>query len=232
MDEWRGETGALRAQPGDRVMATDGEVGEVIEMADHVVTGPGPMLLVRLEDGSVVEVPETLVTNRQDGIVYLPIARETLRGESVAATEFGGGDVQRLLLHEETLEAATAPVKRGTVRVVRRVETVPVQEVIDAWRDDVVVERVAVNQEVDVAPAPRTEGDTIVVPVVEEIVVSETRLVVREEVRITRRRISEPVTVEATVRRERVDVVHNPEAGQAAAEVLRDAGHTGTSTGS
>lgn len=223
MDELRGETGAMQAEPGDRVMAADGEVGVVVEMMAATVDGRDAVMVVRLDDGAVVEIPQGLVTNRLDGVVYLPVARETLRGAVAGSEETGDDAVRRMLLHEETLEPVTSTVRRGTVRVVRRVESVPIREIVDAWRDDVVVERVAVNQEVDVAPAPRTEGDTIVVPVVEEVVVSETRLVVREEVRITRRRVNEPVTVEATVRRERVDVVHVPEAGQPASETLGNA---------
>jgi len=224
MDERQGEPEAMRAEPGDLVMAADGDLGVVVERsADTADSRPG-MILVQLDDGSTVDVPETLVTNRLDGVVYLPVARETLRGEiaSAASGVMAADDRRRMLLHEETLEATTASVQRGTVRVLRHVETVPVQEVVDAWRDDVVVERVAVNQEVDVAPAPRTEGDTIVVPVVDEVVFTETRLVLREEVRITRRRVNEPVTVEATVRRERVEVVNTPVSGEPATESVRD----------
>ena len=211
MDERQSESGPMRAEAGDRVMATDGDVGVVVETIGHRGGGAEDVFSVTLDDGSTVEVPHALITNRLDGVVYLPVARETLRGEDVAAPK--ANDAHRMLLHEETLEASTVNARRGTVRVLRRVETVPVQEVIDAWRDDVVVERVAVNQEIDVAPAPRTEGDTIVVPVVDEVVVSETRLVLREEVRITRRRVNQPVTIEATVRRERVEVINTPESG-------------------
>ena len=220
MDEWQGEAGAVRAQPGDLVMATDGEVGVVAEVVE-AGAGRDASLLVRLDDGSTVDIPQTMVSNRADGKVFLPLARETLVGEVSVPAVAPDAAVGRMLLHEETLEATTAPVRRGVVRVVRRVETVPVQEVVEAWRDDVIVERVPINQEIEAAPAPRTEGETIIVPVVEEVVVSETRLMLREEVRITRRRVNEPVTVEATVRRERVDVVHEPQAGQPATEVMR-----------
>ena len=77
---------------------------------------------------------------------------------------------------EEVVDAETAPVQRGKVRVVRRVETIPVAETVQTWQEVVDVERVPVNREIEAAPEPRTEGDVIVIPVVEEIVVTETRL--------------------------------------------------------
>lgn len=75
-------------------------------------------------------------------------------------------------------------------------------------RDDVVVERVRVDQVVDAAKLPgvRQEGDTMIVPVLEEVLFVEKRVVLKEEVRITsrRREVREPQRV--VLRSERVSV--------------------------
>ena len=77
-------------------------------------------------------------------------------------------------------------------------------EVVDLplTREEVSVERVAVNRVVDGPVETRREGDTWIVPVLEEVLVVEKRLMLREEVRITTRRteVAEPQTV--TLRRE------------------------------
>jgi uncharacterized protein (TIGR02271 family) len=112
----------------------------------------------------------------------------------------------RIPLHEESLEAATRPVELGRVRVTKRVLTEPWETTVEVGRDDVRVERMAVDRPVETAPEPWYEGETLVVPVVEEVVVTETRLVVREEVRITRRRVIDQLPVRAERRKEIVDV--------------------------
>lgn len=218
-DRMVGTVGKALAEvmPGDRVFATDGEAGTVHEVIAGDDGRPAS-IVVACTDGSSVEVPLPTVTSAAGGEVRLAISRQALAD---GMTSPQGYDVARFSVHEEVLEATTAPVQRGTVRVVRRVETVPVTAEIQTWQEVVDIQRVPVNREVDVAPEPRTEGDTIVIPVVEEVVVTETRLVLREEVRVTRRRVAEPVTVEAEVRREHVDVIQEP---LALDEPLREGG--------
>lgn len=222
MDEWQGGTSGTRVEVGDQVMTTDGAAGEVVELVAGDDGTPGAAFLVRRHDGETVEVPTSLVTNRLDGVVYLPLARETLVGEIAATGQDAAGEVGTLVLHEETVDATTVPARRGVVKIVRRVETVPVHEMIDSWHDEVDIERVKIDRQVVEAPLPRVEGDVIVVPVVEEVVVAETKLVLREEIRITRRRVHEPIEVDTTVRRERVDVVNVPDPGQGEFEVHED----------
>lgn len=120
--------------------------------------------------------------------------------------------VERLTipLHEELLEPHIRSVETGRVRIHKRVETQPVEMTVETSREEVTIERIPVDHTVDVMPEPWQDGDTLVIPVVEEVLVTEVRLVVREEVRITRRRISEQVPVQATVRREIVDIEEPP----------------------
>ncbi len=218
-DRMVGTVGKALAEvlPGDRVFATDGEAGTVHEVIAGDDGRPAS-IVVACTDGQSVEVPLTTVTSAAGGEVRLAISRQALHD---GMTSPQGYDITRLSVHEEVIDATTAPVQRGTVRIVRRVETVPVSEEVQTWQEIVDVERVPVNREVDAAPEPWMDGDTIVIPVVEEVVVTETRLVLREEVRVKRRRVAEPVTVEADVRREHVEVIQEP---LAADEPLREGG--------
>ena len=125
-----------------------------------------------------------------------------------------GGERLTISLHEETLEPRVRDVELGRIRIRKHVEEQPEELLVDAARDEVTIERVAIDRTVERAPEPRQEGDTLVIPVVEEVIVTETRLVLREEIRITRRRVTDRVPVQATLRRERVEIEQLDEAGR------------------
>jgi uncharacterized protein (TIGR02271 family) len=55
-------------------------------------------------------------------------------------------------------------------------------------REEITVERKAVNQVLTTPAQPRQEGDTLVIPVMEEILVVERRLLLKEEIHIHKRR--------------------------------------------
>lgn len=55
-------------------------------------------------------------------------------------------------------------------------------------REEVTVERRAVNQVLTTPAQPRQEGDTLIIPVMEEILVVERRLLLKEEIHIHKRR--------------------------------------------
>ncbi|MBA2350793.1 MAG: YsnF/AvaK domain-containing protein [Burkholderiales bacterium] len=65
------------------------------------------------------------------------------------------------------------------------------EEIVDELlaRDDVVFERVSLNQVVAATEIPdvRYEGETMIVPILEEILVVEKRTILKEELRISRR---------------------------------------------
>lgn len=76
-------------------------------------------------------------------------------------------------------------------------------------RDEVDIERVAVNRLVDEAVASRQEGDVTIVPIYEEVLV--TRLLLKEELHIRRRiRIEPREPLNVALRHETVDVVRTP----------------------
>lgn len=90
------------------------------------------------------------------------------------------------------------------------------EELVDELllRDDVVVERVAIDEIIPATDLPniRYEGDTMIVPVLEEILVVEKRMMLKEEVRITstRREVRDPQCV--VLRSEEVSIEHFDEA--------------------
>jgi uncharacterized protein (TIGR02271 family) len=91
-------------------------------------------------------------------------------------------------LAEEELHVGKRLVETGRVAIHKTVETR--EEAIDLplLREDVVVERVPINQYVQGPVQIHEDGDTLVIPLLEEVLVTEKRLLLREEVRISRRR--------------------------------------------
>ncbi len=212
---------ALSVETGAIVMAADQQIGIVEEVAADPSTGtPSQLLVYRTADASYLRIPFDQVdvsasTATEVRLIATPAdlsAYQDVGHPGGVKTKLGAtlADGELFVpIHEEVLVPTTREISLGEVVVRKRVEQVPSEATVDVGHDEVLVERVAVNQQIDTAPAPRQEGDTLVVPVVEEVLVTEKRLMLREEVRITRRRRTEQVTVSDTVRREVLDVEEN-----------------------
>ena len=119
-------------------------------------------------------------------------------------------------LVEERVTIDKRRVETGRVRIRSVVDEKLVRVGEELERDDVTIERVAVNREVTEPPATREEDGVLIVPILEEVVVVEKRLVLKEELRIhhnrKRERIEEAVrlkTMRAEV--ERVASEREPE---------------------
>jgi uncharacterized protein (TIGR02271 family) len=69
-------------------------------------------------------------------------------------------------------------------------------------RDEVVVQRVAVNRVVEGPTPMRFEGDTLIIPLFEEVLVVEKRLLLKEELHLTTRRVETHTPQRVTLRRE------------------------------
>ncbi|AKF03601.1 DUF2382 domain-containing protein [Sandaracinus amylolyticus] len=111
---------------------------------------------------------------------------------------------ERAEIERRLVDTAEVHVRK---RVTERVE----QVVPDGFREEVAIERVAVDRYVDVAPGDRMEGDVLVVPIVEEVVVVQKRLVLREELHIRKRRVPiESAPQEVVLRREDVEIERVP----------------------
>lgn len=107
---------------------------------------------------------------------------------------------------EERVVVGKRVVAGDHVRVTKTVEAREVDVVGESVKEDVEVERVAVNRILAEAPRARVEGDVTIIPVVEEIVVVEKRFLLKEEVRVTKRRRVVRKKLRVAVRRERIAI--------------------------
>ena len=107
----------------------------------------------------------------------------------------------------EEILIGTEQVTRGVVRVHKHVVTE--EKTVDAAvsAEEVVVERLPVNQLVEgAAPQVREENGTVIIPVLEEVLVVEKRLLLREEVHLSKRTTRSRAPQTVTLRREVVDI--------------------------
>ncbi len=97
-------------------------------------------------------------------------------------------------------------VETGKVRISKRISER--EETIDEplFREEVTVERVAVNQYVDQMPQVRHEGDVMIIPVVQEQLVMQKRLVLVEELRVRKQVLETHQPQSVILRREDVEV--------------------------
>lgn len=127
---------------------------------------------------------------------HLPLRSTELdRSENVAAV---------IPLVAERLRVRKREVVTGGVRISKKVyqETETVDEPLQ--REDIKIERIAVNRFVDAPAGIREEGDTLIVPLYEEALVIEKRLMLREEIVIQKRRTEFHAPKKVTRRREDV----------------------------
>jgi uncharacterized protein (TIGR02271 family) len=132
--------------------------------------------------------------------------REHGRGEEGVrggAQDIADEDELRVQRSEEELRVGVRKREAGQVKVRKRVRTERETIAVPKRREEVTVERVAVNRE---ARAEEIGDDEVSVPMVEEEVVVEKRPVVKEEVRVRKDVVREEEVVEEDVRKEEVDI--------------------------
>jgi len=108
-------------------------------------------------------------------------------------------------LVEEKLNVAKR-VNQGEVQVHKTVETVEETVNIPLTHDNVVIERMPINQPLSAPVQTRQEGDWLIIPVMEEVLVVQKQLILKEELRVHKRMVTEERQVQETVRKERVEV--------------------------
>ena len=111
-------------------------------------------------------------------------------------------DEIRVQRQEEELRAGVREREAGQVNVKKSVRTERERIAVPKKREEVSVERVAVD---DGTPGEIGEGE-VSVPVVEEEVVVEKRAVVKEEIRVRKDVVQDEEVVEADVRKEEIDI--------------------------
>lgn len=115
---------------------------------------------------------------------------------------------------EETLTVGKRVVETGQVRLVKTVHQDQQTVQIPLIADQIIVERVLINELVDEPPATRQEGDTVIYPVLKEEYVLIKRIRLVEEIRVTTRQIQTIDNQTISLRREEISVertaVDNP----------------------
>jgi uncharacterized protein (TIGR02271 family) len=123
--------------------------------------------------------------------------------------------ITRIPLVEERLAVTKRDVETGKVRVrtVVNQEFAHFSEQLNYQK--VLVDRLEINQDVEVAPDIRQDGDTLIIPVVEEYVFVEKRLRLKEELHVRTVRGVEHVADTIPVRRMRAVVERTGPGGDA-----------------
>ena len=197
-------------KPGTRVAGRDGLAGEV----EQVVGGRA---IVRLNDGSRIQLPVDALAERDGGYAVnlsaadVAHARQTKSAHEAARRASTHADEEHLVIPviEERVRVGKQQYEAGRVRIKKLVREEQQHVEQELLKQAVDVERVEINRvlaEGEAPPETRREGDVLVIPLLEERLVVEKRLVLREEVRVTRTAERRVEGQDVTVRREDVDV--------------------------
>jgi len=205
----------MRSSPCISVTGPDGFHGTLDPDARSSDQGPARVLL-RLDDGRELWVPEDRLVLQDDNSYFLPrIPVEVMRDAPPSAT---GTDLTVIPLVEETIAVGKRKVETGTVRVrkVVREHEAMIDEALT--REDVQIERIPVHRPVE-GPIPvRREGDKTIVSLVEEVLVVEKRLMLTEEIHISVRQVETHEPQRVTLRREEAEIERIPAASSPDAE--------------
>ncbi len=172
---------ATRDQEGAIRVAWDGDGETIVPLSACSPAGDRVMVQFAAEGTGMAARPDAMVLDRER--VTVPILEEELRA----------GVVWR---------------EAGAVRLRVQTEEVPQSLSRVAAHEELVIEEVVIGLPLKDGEAaePRREGDVWIIPIVEEVPVVTMRRMVAKEVRITKRTVEAERTVEATVRRQRVEV--------------------------
>lgn len=105
-------------------------------------------------------------------------------------------------LAEEQLVVGRRTEERGRVRVGKTVRETQALVQDSILREEVEVQRVAIDRVVQQAPEIRYEADVLVIPVVEEVAVVHKQLVLKEELHVRKRLRQTPYEETVTLRTE------------------------------
>ncbi|NEU70119.1 YsnF/AvaK domain-containing protein [Spirosoma agri] len=114
--------------------------------------------------------------------------------------------VERIPVIEETITIGKRLVETGQVRLVKTVHQDQQEVQIPLTADQIMVERVLINELVDEAPVTRQEGDTIIYPVLKEEYVLVKRIRLVEEIRVTTRQVQTIENQTINLRREEIAI--------------------------
>ena len=140
------------------------------------------------------------------GLEQEGVASEEEEGatESRGDGDLDDGDDLTVQRSEEELTAGVREREAGKLKVRKRVRTEREKMTVPKKREEVSVERVAVNEEA--APEGSIGEEDVGMRVVEEEVVVDKRAVVKEEIRVKKDVVQDEEIVEEDVRKEEVDI--------------------------
>ena len=163
---------------------------------------------LHLSDGRRIQLPTVLLEGETTAARFEE-ARDSLTLQPASA---GSNTDQELVipLIEERLDIGKRTVVTGKVRLQKTVHAfaAALDEPLAVRTYD--IERVVLNQPVEVAPGVRSEGETTIYPLVEEQLILTKHLVLKEEVRVTKRDTERRDTQVVTLRREHMLVERAP----------------------
>ena len=114
-------------------------------------------------------------------------------------------DAVDVVRSEEELRTATKDVEAGRLRLRREVDEEPVHDTVQRDVEHADVDRLEADPH-DSGEIETLPDGSISVPIFEEQIVVTKRVVVRERIVIRKRTITEAHAIDATVRRERVEI--------------------------
>lgn len=209
-DMWRD----VRIEPGAAVEASDGRLGTV----DEVILrqdgrAPAYVVVRRGWSNEQLLVPAELIRAvNGPREVHLAVTRDEAHARA--------GDVpaEALLLArdrntevvipivEERLIPDKRPVDLGELRIHKFVDELEEAVQQPVTRDDLIIERVPINQPIEAPLATRYEGEWMVIPIMREVLVVKKQLMLTEEVRIGKREVTEEQEVREVTRHERLEL--------------------------
>lgn len=135
-------------------------------------------------------------------------------------------EVAAIPLAEERVSVTKRQVETGRLRIQVSVEEREDSVPVELARDEVEIERIAVNRSVTQLTSVRLECSTTVIPVVEEVVVVEKRLILVEEIHVRRKSVAETREIPVLLRSEqvRIDRSGDPAAAAGADAPVRPGG--------
>jgi uncharacterized protein (TIGR02271 family) len=173
-----------------------GKVTQHIEGDDRV--------LVQFEDGPSLLVPMDTLVLQEDGTYHLPVLFNDIKNDSSASVAANEKIVVPVI--EEQARIDVREVTSEIVRVKKLVNEHEETVSVPLLKEEIDVERVAVNRVITDPVEVRQDGDTLIIPVMEEVLVIEKRLVLKEELRVTRRRGTKDKEYKVNLRSEEVVV--------------------------
>ena len=110
-----------------------------------------------------------------------------------------------LNVFEEQAHVDKKVIEKGTVRIVKKVNTEDEKINVPLKSEEVHVERIPVNQYVDAPPPVRYEGNTTIISVVKEVAVVEKKILLVEEIHINKK--INTIEEESTIALRKEDVI-------------------------